>query len=232
VFKGDLDKRTHASLIKQPYLQVDTETDGLDFRVDKLRLVQLCTKDRRVYMVHHPSERSYYLASALTHHYPAKYFHHALFDLRFIKFWLGVDVRDTVHCTKTLMKIVHPELPSGLANSIKNILGIKLKQPRVDYTKWKEDKLTEKQKAYAADDVLYLYTLAQQLYKDARQREISVYHDAMDAIRRMTRNQVEGYEDLFDYPQDKQALEKRKAWLVRWAILPATMKELAGGRIC
>ena len=138
VFKHDLDTKTFYNLMGQPILQIDTETDGLDFRTDKLRLVQLGTKQNRVYMVHHPDEKSYRLQAVLLNGYSTKYFHHALFDLRFLKFWLGVDLQD-VECTKTLMKMVFPDLPSGLVNSVKKVLGVKFDQKRVDYRKWKDN---------------------------------------------------------------------------------------------
>jgi ribonuclease D len=214
VFERDLDKRTYDSLIRKPYLEIDTETDGLIWYRDKLRLIQVCTPERRVYMVRNPDVSSHRLRQALTCRRQTKYFHHVLFDLQFIKAWIGIDVDGSIECTKTLMKIVLPEYGSGLINSIKQVLGIQVKQPRVDHSKWKDTLLTDKQTEYAAIDVLYLHSLAQGIKKKATRYQLSKYQDAILAIKIKTQLEVEGFPDLLNYEQDNEAfkMQIRKRW--------------------
>ena len=79
IFDHDLDTRTANMLCSQSVLQIDTETEGLDFRKHKLMLVQIATKARRVYVVQNPNITSFNLAMVLESQYPKKIFHQSTF---------------------------------------------------------------------------------------------------------------------------------------------------------
>jgi len=232
IFHEDLDEKTYLRLVSQDILQIDTETSGLDFRHDSLHLVQIGTKNREVYLIHHPNPNSYFLIALLTHVFASKYFHHALFDMRFIKSWLGIDIKGEIYCTKTLLKIIYPEQSSGLASNIRDILNIDFTQTKINHNDWNNDKLSENQQAYAAEDVLYLYALSKQLEKNAKWGQLTKYHTARNMFKELVSLQVEGYEDLFQYENDSAAIQHRQEWAIKWERLPNLTRALAQGRIC
>jgi ribonuclease D len=216
VFDHDLDDTIRDYLIKQDSISLDTETDGLDPRKDALRIVTICTPDSKVFVVRNPDGTSSNLQLALTDGFAVKIFHHAAFDLQFIKTGLGIDVRGPVECTKTLMKILRPDLPSGLGNALKHILKVKINK-KINHKEWKLENLSARQKEYIADDTLYLHPLMKELKRDARYGALRRYADAMTVIRLKASIEMEGYIDLFTYEQAKSvdSIEKREWWAHR-----------------
>lgn len=198
-------------------LAVDTETTGLDYRKDKLKLVQIATDTGRVYMVRDPDHTSLFLNCVFQCPLPAKIFHHAMFDLRFLKSGMRLDVAGKIECTKTLMKICHPEHRSGLGVSLREVIKVSIDKKifREIKNDWDAEPLSKKQVVYAACDVLYLHKLLKQLKLNCKWHELERYSTAMAAIRRIASLQVEGYTDLFDYPQNsyEKTLEQRNWWL-------------------
>ena len=215
-FENDLDTHTADNLITKDWLAIDTETDGLNYREHKLRLVQICTEDGRVYIVRNPRglPRSPNLAKVLTSTWPTKVFHHAMFDLRFIKAWMRTEVAEPIECTKVLMKICHPEKKSGIKSLLGNVLKIHLPEMHVDYTKWNEPVLSNEQLTYSAGDVLYLIKAFKTLRHKMNWYERQIYKRAIKACINTAFLQVEGFTDLFDYQQNAYEvnLEQRNWW--------------------
>jgi ribonuclease D len=216
IFDGDINSKTF-SLFFDKALQVDTETDGLDFRKYKLEVITLADLDSNVVMIRHPWSCKTNLSQLLESQRTTKFFHHADFDLRFIKAWTGIEVYGDIECTKTLMKIVHPELESsGLGSSLKNILGLKIDK-KIDHRKWKNEKYSARQKEYMAGDVLYLYDLYKKLETELASRDMNTllrYTDIMDFIRIKAFAEVEGFLGLWEYrqPTPKESLTARLWW--------------------
>lgn len=215
VFDGDLDYQIGKRLQKADSISIDTETDGLDYRKDKLRLVQVCTNDGRVYMVRNPIPGSINLSLVLLSIISTKIFHHAAFDLRFLKAGLRIETQGKIECTKTLMKIIHPEMKSGLGTATSRLFGIHLNKMAFNHGHWHDEELTREQLSYAANDVLYLPKLLKKLKQDASWADIAKYWRAMKVIPEKAFMEVEGYTDLWDYPQvgHAKALEQRNWWL-------------------
>lgn len=138
-----------------------------------------------------------------------------MFDLRFIKAGMRLEVEQPIECTKVLMKIVHPDKKSGIGSVLRNALKIHLPDIKVDYSKWNEPVLTRDQLLYSAGDVLYLVKAFKELIHRATRCEIDIYHAAISACTDMAFLQVEGYTDLFDYPQNpfEVNLAHRNWWL-------------------
>jgi len=216
-FERDLDKRTAYNLALKPRLAIDTETEGLDYRKHKLRLVQLCTDEGRVYIIRNPRGKntSPNLHDVLLSYIPTKVFHHAMFDLRFLKAGMRIEPAGAIECTKVMMKIVKPDKKSGIGSLLGNMLKIHLPKLDIDYSKWNEPVLTHDQLLYSAGDVLYLGKALDKLKEQANQDQYRTYLRAMDVCTRMASLQVEGYTDLFDYEQNsyKVNLEHRNWWL-------------------
>lgn len=159
-------------------------------------MIQICTPDKRCYVVREPNMESYWLLALLTHAYSTKIFHHALFDIRFLKRWLGIDIAGPVECTKTLAKFIYPGEPSGLAKIVRARYGIKL--PHISDYNW-DGKLSAKQKEYIVGDVLYLNDILKDLKREATHEQLSRYPLAIRTIRNKVILEVEGYEDVLDY---------------------------------
>ncbi len=160
LYKGDLP----AGLDFGASVAVDTETLGLVARRDKLCVVQLSSGDGSAHMVQ--LDRSSYNAPNLKALFanPAitKIFHYARFDVAVIKQYLGVDTTP-LYCTKIASKLTRTYTDRhGLKDLIKELLGIELNKQQQS-SDWGAHVLSDAQKQYAAQDVLYLHELKSRL---------------------------------------------------------------------
>jgi ribonuclease D len=160
LYKGDLP----AGLDFGPAVAVDTETLGLVPRRDKLCVVQLSSGDGHAHLVQ--LDRSTYdaphLKALMADRGVTKIFHFARFDVAVIKQYLGVDVTP-VYCTKIASKLTRTYTDKhGLKDLIKELLGIELNKQQQS-SDWGAHVLSDAQKQYAAQDVLYLHELRARL---------------------------------------------------------------------
>lgn len=160
LYKGDLPP----GLDFGKSVAVDTETLGLVPRRDKLCLVQLSAGDGNAHLVQ--LDRSSYDAPNLKALFadPAvtKIFHYARFDVAVIKHYLGVDV-GPLYCTKIASKLTRTYTDRhGLKDLVKELLGIELNKQQQS-SDWGAHMLSDPQKQYAAQDVLYLHELKSRL---------------------------------------------------------------------
>ncbi|WP_395688362.1 ribonuclease D [Aestuariivirga sp.] len=143
---------------------IDTETLGLVPRRDKLCLVQLSAGDGNAHLVQ--LDRSSYdapnLKALLTNPAITKIFHFARFDVAVIRYYLGVDVAP-VYCTKIASKLTRTYTDRhGLKDLIRELLGIELNKQQQS-SDWGAHMLSDAQKQYAAQDVIYLHELKARL---------------------------------------------------------------------
>jgi ribonuclease D len=160
LYKGDLP----SGLDLGPSVAVDTETLGLVPRRDKLCLVQLSSGDGNAHLVQ--LDRSNYdapnLKALFTDPAVTKIFHYARFDVAVIKHYLGVDTAP-LYCTKIASKLTRTYTDRhGLKDLIKELLGIELNKQQQS-SDWGAHMLSDAQKQYAAQDVLYLHELKSRL---------------------------------------------------------------------
>ncbi len=158
--KGDLP----AGLDLGNTIAVDTETLGLVPRRDKLCLVQLSAGDGNAHLVQ--LDRAAYeapnLKALLADPAIVKIFHFARFDVAALKQYLGVDTAP-VYCTKIASKLTRTYTDKhGLKDLIKELLGIELNKQQQS-SDWGAHVLSDAQKQYAAQDVLYLHELKSRL---------------------------------------------------------------------
>lgn len=149
-------------------------------------------------------------------HYPLKIFHHLMFDAKFLMAYIGC-MPVNPECTKVMMKVVHPGLRSGLASALEDVLHVDVPDIKVDYGKWGVPELSEKQKEYICNDVVYLNELYQKLVTVMSNRQWELYRAAIDAVQKKVLLDVSGYDDLLDYKQNSAAegAAKRKWWVDR-----------------
>lgn len=144
---------------------VDTETMGLKHQRDRLCLVQLSNGDGNAHLIQLGSNFGYKaenLKSLMKNKKIVKIFHYARFDLGVIKKYLGI-MPNNVYCTKIASKIARTYSDKhGLRELCKELLGIEIsKQQQSSY--WGANNLSKNQLKYAANDVLYLHQIKDEL---------------------------------------------------------------------
>ncbi len=160
LYKGDLpDGLDWGSAVA-----VDTETLGLVHRRDKLCLVQLSSGDGNAHLVQ--VERKSYdaprLAALMTDPAVTKIFHYARFDVAVLKQYLGIDTAP-VYCTKIASRLTRTYTDRhGLKDLIRELLGIDLNKQQQS-SDWGAHMLSDAQKQYAAQDVIYLHEVKTRL---------------------------------------------------------------------
>ena len=153
-----------ADLDLGPVVAVDSETLGLNPFRDRLCLVQLSAGDGVCHAVQF--ERGAYAAPNLKRLLAdpkvLKLFHFARFDVAMFQRYLGV-VTKPVYCTKIASRLVRTYTDKhGLKDLVKELLATDLAKEQ-QCSDWGAAQLSERQLAYAANDVAYLHRLKESL---------------------------------------------------------------------
>src|SRR5665213_509514 len=154
--KGDLPD----SLDLGPIVAIDSETLGLNPHRDRLCLVQLSSGDGTAHLVQFEVGKyaAPNLRKLLTDRKVTKLFHYARFDAAVLRRYLGV-MTAPVYCTKIASKLVRTYYDKhGLKDLVRELLGVDLSKEQQS-SDWGAPVLSEKQLAYAANDVAYLHKL-------------------------------------------------------------------------
>ena len=143
---------------------IDSETLGLRPSRDRLCLAQLSSGDGTAHLVQFApaSYSAPNLKRLLSDPAVTKLFHFARFDIAVFREYLGVTTAP-VYCTKLASKLVRTYTDKhGLKDLVKELLGVDLSKEQQS-SDWGAPELTEKQLAYAANDVAFLHRLKQAL---------------------------------------------------------------------
>src|SRR5580698_1664750 len=154
--KGDLPD----GLDLGPVVAIDTETLGLSYVRDRLCLAQLSSGDGVCHAVQFAAGEysAPNLKGLLTDPKVTKLFHFARFDIAMFRRYLGVDCKP-LYCTKIASKLVRTYTDRhGLKDLVRELLGVELSKEQQS-SDWGASELSEKQLAYAANDVAYLHQL-------------------------------------------------------------------------
>ena len=154
--KGDLP----SGLDLGKLVAIDTETLGLNPNRDRLCLAQLSAGDNVCHAVQFSADQyaAPNLKKLLADPSVTKLFHFARFDLAMFRRYLGVDCKP-VYCTKVASKLVRTYTDRhGLKDLVRELLGVELSKEQQS-SDWGAPDLSEKQLAYAANDVAYLHQL-------------------------------------------------------------------------
>jgi ribonuclease D len=159
VYRGDI-----ATLDLGPVVAVDTEAMGLKPHRDRLCLVQLSAGDGNAHLVQF--DQSGYnaprLKALLEDRNIVKIFHYARFDVAVLKAHLGADV-GPLFCTKIASKLVRTYTDRhGLKDLVRDMLGVDVSKQQQS-SDWGTPVLSDAQKQYAAQDVVYLHELKARL---------------------------------------------------------------------
>lgn len=150
---------------KEEVISIDTEAMGLNSDRDRLCLVQILIGSS-VYMVHFPKPdyNAPNLKKLLNNKKIKKIFHFARFDMGIIYRYLGIMLENVV-CTRILSKIARTYSDKhGLKEVCRELLKKEINKGEQS-SHWGSDKLTESQKNYAANDVIFLPRLFEELKK-------------------------------------------------------------------
>jgi ribonuclease D len=171
LYKGDLP----ATVEFGSSVAIDTEALGLNPLRDKLCLVQLSSGDGNAHLVQ--LDRASYdaprLKALLASRDVMKIFHYARFDVATLKHYLSVDTQP-IYCTKIASRLTRTYTDRhGLKDLVKELLGIELNKQQQS-SDWGVHVLSDAQKQYAAQDVLYLHEirarLDQMLEREGREK--------------------------------------------------------------
>src|SRR5476651_1683348 len=139
---------------------IDTETMGLHPHRDRLCVVQLSNGDGSADVVQIPKDHTNApnLKALLANPKVTKIFHFARFDLAALYNAFGV-MPQPVYCTKIASKLVRTYTDRhGLKDLVRELLNVDLSKEQQS-SDWGARELSEKQLAYAANDVAYLHQL-------------------------------------------------------------------------
>jgi ribonuclease D len=143
---------------------IDSETLGLNPFRDRLCLVQLSSGDGTAHAVQFaPGQYAApNLKRMLADPKVLKLFHYARFDVAMFKHYLGV-VTAPIYCTKIASKLVRTYTDRhGLKDLVRELLSVDLSKEQQS-SDWGAAELSDKQLAYAANDVAHLHRLKEVL---------------------------------------------------------------------
>ena len=155
LYKGDLPKDIKFSNL----VAIDTETMGLDFKRDRLCLVQISDGDDHAHLVQILEETEYpNLSKLLKDDNIKKIFHFDRFDIAAIQKHLNIFC-ENIYCTKIASKLTRTYTDKhGLKELCKELLNIDISKQQQS-SDWGNPNLSENQLKYAASDVLYLHKI-------------------------------------------------------------------------
>jgi len=160
--KNDL---SHDLKIASGIVAIDTEAMGLNIPRDRLCVVQLATGDGDAHLIQMEEGTDYAaprLRAILEDSAIVKLFHFARFDVAILKHYLGVNITP-IYCTKIASKLCRTYTDKhSLKDLCQALLDVTL-QKEVRLSDWGQHALTTAQQQYAANDVLYLHALKEQL---------------------------------------------------------------------
>jgi ribonuclease D len=145
-------------------IAVDSETMGLNILRDRLCVVQISAGDGNAHLVQFEPGKydAPNLKKILSDEKILKIFHFARFDLAALQFYLGVEMKN-IYCTKIASRLVRTYTDAhGLKSLCDELLGIEISKKQ-QTSDWGNVQITDKQKDYAASDVLYLHRLKTKL---------------------------------------------------------------------
>jgi ribonuclease D len=142
---------------------IDTEAMGLLHGRDRLCLVQLSFNDENAHLIQFKDDyEAPNLKKILNNENITKIFHFARFDVSIIRYYLETWALPC-YCTKIASRLVRTYTDNhSLKELCSELLSIKLNKQQQS-SDWGNESLTEKQKIYAASDVLYLHKIKEKL---------------------------------------------------------------------
>ena len=188
------------SLKNATTIAIDGEFSGLNPLTDKLHLLQLCDGSDMVHFVKFNGKYDApHLKSLLENDKIKKIFHFGRADLGFLKQHLNINVRnifDTKIASKICRKFTNNH---GLKDLSKDLIGIKLDK-EMQTSDWGKEEYTKEHIQYAANDVLYLHKIKEELEKILkRENKNEIAEECFKFLETRTTLDLNGLGDIFEH---------------------------------
>ena len=201
--KGDITLEIANSLKKS--VSIDTEATGLQIpERDKLSLIQICDENNNVFIIQ-PDKNNYKapnLISILENEKILKIGHFLRFDKYSLEFFLKCKIKN-IFDTKIASKIVRTYTDAhGLKNLVQEFCNKSLDK-RHGSSDWNKDidELSDKQLEYAANDVIFLHKIKNELEKMLiREKRIEIFRKCLGFLDTRVELDQKGFkEDIFEH---------------------------------
>ena len=186
-------------------IAIDTEATGLQIpERDKLSLIQICDEEKNVYIIQ-PNKKTYKapnLVSVLENDKILKIGHFLRFDKNGLEFFLKCKMKN-IFDTKIASKIVRTYTDAhGLKNLVQEFCNKSLDK-RQGSSDWNKDinDLSDKQLEYAANDVIYLHKIKNELEKMLlREKRMDIFKKCLDFLDSRVELDQNGFKfDIFEH---------------------------------
>ena len=201
--KGDITPEI-ANSIKRS-IAIDTEATGLQIpERDKLSLIQICDENNNVFIIQ-PDKNNYKapnLITILENEKILKIGHFLRFDKNSLEFFLKCKIKN-IFDTKIASKIVRTYTDAhGLKNLVQEFCNKSLDK-RQGSSDWNKDidELSDKQLEYAANDVIFLHKIKNELEKMLiREKRIEIFNKCLGFLDTRVELDQKGFkEDIFEH---------------------------------
>ncbi len=201
--KGDITSEIAKSL--KLSIAIDTEATGLQIpQRDKLSLIQICDIKGNVFIIQ-PDKNNFNapnLVSVLENEKILKIGHFLRFDKNALEFFLKCKIKN-IFDTKIASKIVRTYTDAhGLKNLVQEFCNKSIDK-RFGSSDWNKDinDLSDKQLEYAANDVIYLHKIKEELEKMlVREKRIDIFNKCLDFLDTRVELDQKGFkEDIFEH---------------------------------
>ena len=202
-FKEDISSEVTRSITNS--IAIDTEATGLQIpERDKLSLIQICDEKGNVYIIQ-PNKENYKapnLVSVLENEKILKIGHFLRFDKNSLEFFLKCKIKN-IFDTKIASKIVRTYTDAhGLKNLVQEFCNKSLDK-KYGSSDWNKDlnDLTDRQLDYAANDVIYLHKIKNELEKMlVREQRIEIFKKCIAFLDTRVELDQKGFkEDIFEH---------------------------------
>lgn len=183
-------------------IAIDTEAMGLNNHRDRLCLMQISNGNGDAHLIHFVSRKfnCSNIIKLLSDKNIEKIFHFARFDIAILQHSFGITI-ENVYCTKIASRLARTFTEfHSLKELCSELLGVKVsKQQQI--SDWGRENLTNDQKHYAANDVLYLHRIKKELDTMlTRENRLDFSRQCFKAIPTLARLDIEGWGGaLFEY---------------------------------
>ena len=186
-------------------IAIDTEATGLQIpERDKLSLIQLCDEKGEVYIIQ-PDRKNYKapnLVSLMENEKIQKIGHFLRFDKNALEFFLKCKIKN-IFDTKIASKVVRTYTDAhGLKNLVFEFCNKNLDK-RLSSTDWNKNlnDLSDKQLEYAANDVIYLHKIKNELEKMlVREKRMDIFKNCLNFLDTRVELDQSGFKfDIFEH---------------------------------
>lgn len=207
ITEGDLPSKDYHWLIQsaaETGLAVDLETTGLNPRSSSIAVVTLSVPERAWLVAVRPGEMPYRVARLLERADIKTIYHHALFDLSFLRHHWDVQASNVL-CTKVAARIAGLADSDRLVDLVRLFAGVELDKT-LQTSDWTARPLSTEQISYALSDVVHLHRIARELLWRISDRGLSsLLASSMQFLPTRVELELRGLGDVFVYEPNGSA---------------------------